>query len=553
MPIQSCKNLLKVLIAWIVLAGCPSTWANYQSIESVMKLIPESSPGAIVIPSLKKLNDELTQMLEGMDRANLLIGSRPIDQMKSFTGFNVAVNDFGGAAIVAFIENEQPIPAIIIPVTDAQAFLNGNLKPQGDLAYALPDGKVVYAKSLSSHVIVSPSEAVIHEYQLHDDSLAKLQSALGERTVPLLNSSDALIVVRGNGIRMLRQSVEKLAGEHAAQIMPADLDLLFSVETGLAVFDLDPLGLAVRTLAVFQPDSAIGKNARQAQTNGNALGGLPNKPFYFASDVDLQAWGGPEALHGILGEARASRLPSWFNNVNQIQFAAYPSPAGAAGGLLNDSALVLGSSDPAALAGSIKQSCLAKKEMAQGVAREVKWEDARHVEGVGNVSAFEIRTVNSPPEAAVQLMVEQFIFGRSAIRGFVHPTSNAVIVTFSQRPAVLKSAIEASLKPESALATSPVVQSIQSWLPVNQDVQIYVGLGELARMVQQIASTFRVANQMRWPEFDANLPPIAMGADVIDHGVESAVVVPAGVLAMMIDQMIANMPRTPEHQPADAP
>jgi hypothetical protein len=241
------------------------------------------------------------------------------------------------------------------------------------------------------------------------------------------------------------------------------------------------------------------------------------------------------------------------DHVSQIQFAAYPSPAGAAGGLLNDSTLVLRTSDPAALSASIKQLYLEFDKDKGGATREVKWEDAKNVEGVGDVQAFELKTVNAPPELALQMMFEQVIFGRSGIRGFVHTTADAVLVTFSQRPAVLKSAIEAYKNPTSTLASSPVLTSIQTWLPANRDVKVYLGIGELARMIQQVATAFGAGDQVQWPELDANLPPIAFAADVIDRGAESAIVVPSSVLALLIDQAIANASQRANQEPVETP
>ena len=547
------KFALNALMAVLVLVCSRDSFARDDAVNSVMKLVPADAPAAIVIPSLKKLNDQLTQMLEGMDRANLLVGSRPIDQLKSITGFNIAVNDYGGAAIVIVNQNDQPMPVVLVPVTDAQSFLNGNLKPQGDLAYALPDGKIVYAKPLNAHVALASSEALIRAYQAPDDSLAKLQSALGPRTMPLLGDSDAFIAVRGDGIRLLRRAVEQAVGENAAQIVPAPLNALLDAEAGLTAFDLDPLGLVIRQLVAYRSDSVIGQSARQRQSTSQGLNALPNKPFYVAAAIEMQALGGAEGLHHLLGTWRMGPMRSLLDHVSQIQFAAYPSPAGAAGGLLNDSTLVLRTSDPAALSASIKQLFLDFDKAKGGATREVKWEDAKNVEGVGDVQAFELKTVNATPELALQVMFEQVIFGRAGIRGFVHTTADAVIVIFSQRPAVLKSAIEAYKNPASTLASSPVLTSIQTWLPANRDVKVYLGIGELARMIQQVATAFGAGDQVQWPELDANLPPIAFAADVIDRGAESAIVVPSSVLALLIDQAIANASQRANQEPVETP
>src|SRR5438874_506187 len=68
--------------------------------QELLAMIPGNACAAVVIPNLKFCSDEITRGLEGMDRANLLLGSRPLDLIKSATGFNVGINDVGGAAMV---------------------------------------------------------------------------------------------------------------------------------------------------------------------------------------------------------------------------------------------------------------------------------------------------------------------------------------------------------------------------------------------------------------------------------------------------------------------
>src|SRR5437870_10854114 len=70
--------------------------------QDVLAMIPASAAAAVIIPNLKYCSDEITRFLEGMDRANLLLGTRPLDQLKSASGFNVGINDVGAAALIWF-------------------------------------------------------------------------------------------------------------------------------------------------------------------------------------------------------------------------------------------------------------------------------------------------------------------------------------------------------------------------------------------------------------------------------------------------------------------
>ena len=78
-------------------------------LEGMIKLIPADAQAALIVPNVKILSDQITQCLEGMDRAGLLLGSRPIDQFKSASGFNVAVDDLGSAAVVLLWKSLSPL------------------------------------------------------------------------------------------------------------------------------------------------------------------------------------------------------------------------------------------------------------------------------------------------------------------------------------------------------------------------------------------------------------------------------------------------------------
>jgi len=106
-----------------------------------------------------------------------------------------------------------------------------------------------------------------------------------------------------------------------------------------------------------------------------------------------------------------------------------------------------------------------------------------------------------------------------------------VVATFSQRPDVFGRAMEAAAGTRS-LAGDPTVQSIEEWLPESRDVEAMIGVGTLARLAGQIASSFISEEQAKAlvPEVDVDAEPVAIAADLGDGRVRSVVVVPAAVL-----------------------
>ena len=219
-----------------------------------------------------------------------------------------------------------------------------------------------------------------------------------------------------------------------------------------------------------------------------------------------------------------------------MQLAAYPSKLGVAiGGALNDSALVLGSRNPARTLARIKSSIESSRGEEAGVRREPAWEDARTLKSGEVAAAFEVKETvfdaSQRPALDIERVARQFIFGSRGIHGLARQTSDSVVVTFSQRPDVLGRALESAQGPNS-LASDPVVESIEEWLPADRDVEAMIGVGRLVNLGSQIASSFVSAEQVKAivPEIEADAEPVAFALSVDEGRVRTVVVVPAAVL-----------------------
>ncbi len=522
--------------------------------EEMLKLIPPDAPAAIVIPNLKAASDHITQMLEGMDRANLLMGSRPIDQAKSTTGFNVGINDAGGMALVfgaAKPENNEPAPfAVLVPVSDAQSFLDGNFSSHEKDAYKRADGSILYAKALGSHLVLSPNPGMARAYDAGAGLVETAKFALGQRGIDLMRLGEVFIIGRPESFKNAVKAME----DKSPMPLPlpfgnlSTLPMMQQMQMGVAVIDFDPLGFIARTFATFKADSPAAQlNKLPPQVGGassSLLSRLPGKPFYFAASADVAGFGGTSGLNTFMQliGLPATALPAWVTQANGLQFAAYPSPAGLAGGLLNDAVLVLQTSQPDQLKATIKEQMLAMQNPANGTTHQVKWEENHKVsETAGAADAYEIKVVDVSPDQAQFQMVSQYIFGRAGWRGFVKSTKDAVIVTFSQRPAVLDAALQAASNAAGAtqLGATASIKTMRNMMPATSGAEVYINVAQLFQMVKQVAASFGA--QGRMPELDANLPPIGFGAALQDRGLETSLVIPAGILAVTIDQAMQQM------------
>jgi hypothetical protein len=546
-------SLLLCLLA--MLGSASATLAG--SAEQLLQLIPNEAHWGMVVPNLKSCSHQLGQMLEGMGRENLLLGSRPIDQAKSITGMNVAVDDLGAAGLIIFdSDSPEPHAAVIVPVTDAQAFLKGNFQTNADGSYRLgvgTGGMVVYAKALGTFVALARSAEVAARFgnTPPQNSLETMATALGDQFNRVSNSGDAYLFVTQHGSESMKRTAlnfqQQFAGAGAPPI--GKLDALGDIQAAVLAFDFDPLALVMRSLVRFKPDAAFANIANQHEERAT-LTHLPQKPFYLAASADFAGIGGEQALQAIAHAAGWNPLPQWLASATAVEFAAYPSPLGLSGGILNDAAMFIQTSDPAGTVARIKQFFTAQPAPDDRLVRQIKWEDERTVEGVGTTSAYEVKIIDVPPELAQWRMAEQFIVGRSGWRGFVHQAPTGVIMTFSQRPAVLKSAVESAAagapqNQQGGLGSMAVIRSMRQWLPMHSDLQLYFSIGQFGALAKELSQALGEDAQTQLPDFDSELPPIAIGVDFFPGGIESSTVIPTGVLTPVLDHAMSQRKRSP--------
>lgn len=530
-------------------------------LEGMIKLIPPDAQAALIVPNAKIVSDQITQCLEGMDRAGLLLGSRPIDQFKSASGFNIAVDDLGSAAVVLLAGQAQP--AFLIPVTDAAAFLQGNFAGHEGDAYKLAKGGTLFAKVIGSHVLLSKDQSITQNYQAGEGIGPLLKTTLGERSFALLGSGDVFIFGEPEAFARLNRMLKEQAAQ-TGQLLPlaavAGFEMLGMLDAGLLVIDFDPLGLVTHSLIRFKADSPASPLAAGGTAGSTGLSRLPNKPFYFAASIDIAGLGGPTAMKELASAMGLPEPPAWMLQAESLQFAAYPSPAGLQGGLLNDAVAVLKTPQPAAARDFIKQHMMALQNATGGIKRDVKWQDSKNIKEGLAADAYEIKVVNVPPELAQEQMAAQFMFGAAGWRGFVAQTDEALLMTFSQRPQVLEAALAASnpgkLDPKSGLAGLSAIKVMHKWMPPHIDIEFYLGVGQIGQLLKQITAAIGGMAQIQLPELDSSLPPIGFAADVNDRGLETATIVPAGVLAVILDQAMAHragLAASPEPGAANQP
>jgi len=296
------------------------------------------------------------------------------------------------------------------------------------------------------------------------------------------------------------------------------------------------------------------KLARRAGTRAGEAGPapfslLPKAAIYGALSIDVRSVGGGAALKALAAaiDPTGAVMPTWLIDaaelVDGVQLGAYPSKLGVmAGGLLNDSSLVVVTKDPAAVQGIFKDRLMQMGGVAGGLKLTPTWEDARTLKDGTSAAAFELKPepvaddgqAREAAAGAMQMLATQAIFGNRGMHGFARAGQGGLVVTYSQRPDVLTRATDAQAGRGATLADDAVVKSMMQWMVAKPDVVGLVGIGQLFKAARQIAGSFGGGADML-PPVPSRAEPIGVALDVRGGRIEGAIVVPTAVLAAMAE------------------
>lgn len=556
-----------VLLAAGVLSA-PASSAD-SPLDSALALVPADAAGFVAVPSLKQFNDDLVQCLERMDRPGTAMVGRPLDQAKARLGISVAVEDRG--SLVAFwpaapapAEGMPLVPAavrLLVPTNDPAGFLSGNFTAAPEVAedaYRGPDGLLWHARAVGSHVLLSTDAAAVRGHDAGAGLAGSFRSRMGEGWMRRLAECDLVawggplamrdLAVQGRGA--VPPEVAAAPGYDPAAAERWRVAFEQSLEDGVVALDVDPLGVALRTFAAMRPGSPLGAMTADARAGRAALDRLPRQPFYVAGAIDLDAIGGAETLRRV---AALAGLPegAWLEvarNVIAAQFAAYPSKLGlAAGGFLNDSSLAVETRDRDALRREVEQGVRGASGESGGLRIVGKFEADRALKSGEKVDAFEVTQTPLPAgtgdggaiDLAQRQLVWQVAFGSRGMHGFLEDAAGSwSVITFSQRPDVLARAVAAAAGGDGTLEQDGSVRAMRSWLPSDPQVVGFVGIGQFGRLLKQLAGMIPGGDGGLVPEIPTNLEPIGFGLSLSPGRLETALVIPAGVLGLGYDRIV---------------
>lgn len=585
------------------LALAAPAWADRW--DDALALVPPTAASAIVVPNPKMASDELQQALERMGRDEVAIGGRPIDMLRAQLGIGAGFDDKGVLAAWTEATDAAALPprmALMIPVTDAATFIKSTLTevPAADgqpKRYSLPGwGEPFHVRSLPRHVLVATDAALAEGYAPGTGLGPVLAERLGARGAVVARSGDMLAWAGASVFEqqasMLRANAAMLADATAAaaqgapegapegaievfgQVMMVEqlkrtADLAQQVSDGLLAVDFDALGVGVRAFARFEPDSelaklipagaaadsaAAGAGSSGKGTLGALMGRLPQQRFYLAGGVNLRAMGGIRRMREFVGSMPMGSelpVPAWLDSVqdsvSSVQLALYPSKLSIlTGGLGNDSAFFIETSDPAAVRNALATWVRAQQGERNGVRAEAVWEDERAMRDGTKAAAFAVKETVMDLNAAGGMaarLAKQAMVGSRGLHGLAVEVPGGLVVTFSQRPDVLERAMKAASGTEPALGSEAGVAAYAPWLIPDADAVLFIGLGELMAAAQQMAAAMPGDAAAAIPLPDGPVEPIAGAMRSRDRSWEAALVLPSTAMAIGFDAMMSQMMR----------
>lgn len=566
-------NKLHDRFTWIVFAivvgatgSSASADGNRPDESAFVAALDRASPAALavaVIPSPKLTADDFAKCLASLNSGANEDRMSPMEFFKSQAGLGDGFDD--SRSLIFWLEKsgETSMPVFLVPVTDAKVFLDANFTCEqraNGLVYTHREETDLFVRTLDHSVLVSYSQELVNAYAPMSGLAATLQKRLGKQGFSVMISGDAAAWV---GPEILKDMATDSTGESVDTAEAKS----HGVTDVVLCADFESAGVAVHTFVVSNPTSPLATVLQGGPPGEPAqLSRLPRGPFIMAAAADVAGLGGGDAFLQLLALLPGEiQIPEWVREnkslMNGAQFSIYPSKLGVmGGGLLNEAYFWCGTDDSAKAKQCLRDWMHGLAGVHNGMDRTIAWEDNRVIKDELTADAFavtdsvvkkvpneggETNTAEKPdgntkPNAAtrrvrqdpMERIARSLVFGPRGAMGFVKTFKDGMLVTFSQRPDVLRRGMDAAQGGE-ALQGDPAVQALRSHLTPQPDIVAYIGVASVLKVVGQAARSFPDMG-IELPYAPPSLAPIAMSIEIQDGHVESTAFIPSAVLEVFI-------------------
>lgn len=560
----------------LVVASFSSTHARGDSLDGVLRLVPDQAVAWMVSPNLSRLNADLGDLIDRADRPELAVAGRPMDVLVSQFGVAVGFDERGAFATWSPTTADllEGRGVVAIPVEDAARFLSGNFTAEPDSgpnALRSRDGRLLFSRTLDKHVLLASDSEFLTGWK-PGPGRPRLLEVYGEAIGPDIGEADIVLRIAGESVKAAQSLAADASDDTPFGGSPVDRDRLEAALEStfggakdiLVAVNVDALALGLRGWTVYKDDSPVTRLSKTVVSDGRSVfGPLPAGPFYLAVGVDFDRFGGAAAITLFQSLAAQLEVPldpllkSLGEKVEAIGFVARPSKLGLAmGGILNDASLVLvGRGNASGIRDEIESAVVAMNGVTGAIERKASFKRSVEQRKGGTADEITMKAEIAPVgrrqekarvgDASVQLTGERMLYGPRGLNGLGREIGDDYIVTFSRRPDVMARAVEAAGGVDS-LAEEPMIVSILGWLPPRPGFLAMFDVGRLSGLARQVVSVIPDAAGAI-PKLPESMPPIAVAttlARIGDRGrLDWGVVVPAEVIGASVGAAIAEAAR----------
>jgi len=189
-----------------------------EAFRAALDMIPPTAVSVVVVPNPKLAADDLAECMARLDQAAGALPLRPLDLLKSRFGIGPGIDDTRAFVMWHEVDPDQvarpQVPAMLVPVTDAKAFLEGNFKPVESVRSAWTNDSMgtVYARAIDRHVLLSQSASIVNAYGLKPGFAASLKQRLGDRGYEVFTSGDAGAWAGLEAMKSMRETAAQAQG-----------------------------------------------------------------------------------------------------------------------------------------------------------------------------------------------------------------------------------------------------------------------------------------------------------------------------------------------------
>ncbi len=525
-----------------------------EAIVRAMAEVPADAAAVAVVPHLSRTAGRLDGFLAGMDRAGLLLGADPVDQVMGLLGFNRHVDRFG-AAVAAWVpgaaagggEAGAEVLLVLVPSSDPAAFIDANFQPS-DRPGIVRDasGRSLAVRAAAGHVVLAAAvdAAVLERAGMGLEAARARLGSGAARGIAARGEDDLLILLDGPGLAAATASAagwargsldgavpgSPLLGIAATLVEAMEPDAaggrLAAAAGSLAIgVRFDPLGLLIEGrmdwAAAASPAAGGGRGP-----GVEPLAEVPAGPMILAAGWDrgdAAATASLDRMREILGIVSD---PRW-GEPERISLHLPRHGGGFAGGLLAGASLRVRGEAAAAAAG-VAGPWLQWPGFAVDVVRSAegaepgRWRLRRTGEGGSPGGALLAVLLAGPQGGGGRLWA-----GDGAVEARVGAEATTPATTPATEDGAGRLADDFAIDLMRQLRSRPAV------------LEVYLDAAAASRWLAAAAAETPLLPAV--PAIDAELPPVGLGVDADDAGIGGSLVVPAPLAAVAWDAILARL------------